>query len=209
MREPAMQQGSEEWLQARLGLPTASRMSDLLARTKSGWGAGRQNLMSELLCERLTNQPYERFVSGDMMRGMELESEAVVAYEIEAGEVTQTCGFIQHPWIKESGASPDRLIADDGVLEVKCPKTATHLKYLLDGEPPADYIPQMVWQLACTRRRWVNFVSYDPRLPEDLRLFIVRFEPNWSVVEQQEQAVERFLYELHELESKVRSRRRQ
>lgn len=203
-----MDQGSIEWIEARLGKVTASRLDDLMAATKSGPAASRRNYMAELLTERLTGQAYPQFISADMLRGIELEPAAREAYEIETGETVSRMGFVPHACIEMTGASPDGAVGDEGLVEIKCPKTATHLSYLLAGVPPADYVPQMTWQVACTGREWCDFVSYDPRLPENLQLFIVRFVPTEVQLNAAERAVEEFLKELDDLEKRVRALRR-
>lgn len=169
-------QGTDEWRADRLGKITASKISDITAKTKNGYSATRKNYLAELLVERMTGQWTEGFVNSYMEWGTEHEPLALEAYEAEQMvEVTQV-GFIQHPEIDNSGASPDGLIADDGMVEVKCPKTATHIDTILTRKIPQKYKYQMQWGMACTGRKWCDFVSYDPRLPENLQLVIIRVE---------------------------------
>ena len=161
-----MVQGSEAWLRARLGKVTASRVSDLVAKTKTGWGASRANYMAELIAERLTGVPVEQFVNNAMQWGSEKEPEARDAYSFYADVDVVQVGFIDHPSIPMTGASPDGLVGADGLVEFKCPNTATHIDTLLGGAIPGKYITQMQWQMACADRQWCDWVSYDPRLPE-------------------------------------------
>lgn len=167
-------QRTDEWYAQRLGRVTASRIADATARTKSGWGASRENYMSELIVERLTGQPYESYTNAAMQRGLELEPEARVAYEFYADCVVEQTGFVPHPSIVMSGASPDGLIGGDGLCEIKCPNTGTHIETLLSSLIDRKYLVQMQWQMACTGRAWCDFVSYDPRMPEQMRLFVKR-----------------------------------
>lgn len=189
-------QGSEEWLQIRLGKLTASRMADAAARTKTGWGASRSNLMAELIVERLTGKTGEKFTNDAMRWGTEYEPEARNAYEFMKNcDVTQI-GFIPHPSIEMSGASPDGLIGDVGLVEIKCPNSATHLETLLGSEAPAKYVTQMQWQMACAGRAWCDFVSYDPRMPENMRIFVKRIHRDPARVAELEQIAREFLLEL-------------
>lgn len=190
-------QGSPEWFAARAGKVTASRISDVLAKGRSGApSATRAGYMGELIAEILTGQPANPFQgNADTERGQELEPSARAAYELRTGSMVMPVGLVIHPRIERSGASPDGLAAD-GLLEIKCPRIHTHIEYLLGGEPPSKYVPQMAWQCACTERPWVDFVSYCPAMPEDLRLFIVRYEPSMTYLREIEDAVTEFLAEL-------------
>lgn len=190
------QQGSEAWRQARLGKLTASRLADSLAKTKTGWGASRANLMADLIAERLTGEPAERFVNAAMQHGTDNEPHACSAYAFATDAELSEVGFVDHPSIAMSGASPDRLVGSDGLIEVKCPLTATHLDTLLGGSVPGRYLTQIGWQLACTGREWCDFVSYDPRLPGKMRLFIRRVRRADCGVEDLEKEARAFLAEL-------------
>src|SRR5690606_6597640 len=143
---------------ARLGRVTASRIADVTAATRNGWGASRANYKAELVAERLTGQPAQRFISGAMQHGIDTEPDAILAYEFFTDQTVEPVGFVDHPTIAMSGASPDGLIGDDGLVEVKCPNTATHLDTLLGGAIPDKYLKQMQWQMACTGRQWCDFV---------------------------------------------------
>lgn len=167
-------QGSEEWLAARAGMITASRIADLMAKTKTGESASRANYRAQLVAERLTGKPQESFSNAAMQWGTETEPLARSAYELRNGVMVDQVGFVQHPTIELSGASPDGLIDDDGLIEIKCPNTATHIEYAVSGKPPTKYVLQMLWQMECTGRKWCDFASYDPRMPENMQLFVVR-----------------------------------
>lgn len=188
-----MIQGSDEWFEARLGKVTASRVADVVARTKAGWAASRSNYAAELIAERLTGQVAATYTNAVMQWGTEKEPDARAAYSFRCDVDVIEVGFVPHPTIAMSGASPDGLVGDDGLLEIKCPNTATHIDTLL-GEPIAGkYEKQMMWQMACTGRRWCDFVSYDPRLPELMRLHIVRLHRDDQIIASLERHVREFL----------------
>lgn len=169
-----MIQGDAEWIAARLGKVTASRVADILAKTRTGWGSSRANYMGELICERLTGRPAEKFTNGPMQWGSEKEAEARDAYAWRMDTAVEQVGFVQHSRIPMTGASPDGLIGHDGMVEIKAPNSATHIDVLLSGKIPEKYITQMMWQMSCCERQWCDFVSYDPRLPHAMQLFIKR-----------------------------------
>jgi len=191
-------QGSAEWLQARVGRITGSRMSDVMAYLKSGKGemACRRDYRMDLMAERLTGSAEKKVVTAEMQWGIDHELEAKGAYEVAMDCLIQTVGFAVHPSMDYSGASPDGLLDADGILEVKCPKTTTHLSYLMAGTVPEDYQPQMLWEMACCERTWGHFVSYDPRLPEDMRLLIIRFDLDGKRVAAMEDEVGKFNLEI-------------
>jgi putative phage-type endonuclease len=191
-----MQQGSQEWKQARCGKVTASRVADVIARTKTGYGASRNTYMGELIAERLTGVPAEGYTNGAMQWGIDHEGDAADAYAFYAGVELDTIGFVDHPTIPMAGASPDRLVAADGLIEVKCPNTATHIDTLLSKSVPGKYLTQMYWQMACTGRQWCDFVSFDPRMPESLRLFVRRVQRDDAEIQRLEDEVRTFLAEL-------------
>lgn len=189
-------QGTVEWLRARAGLVTASRVADVLAKTKTGVSASRAGYMGELVAERLTGMPAaSAFMNDDMRRGIELEPEARFAYEVKTGCVVSECGLVLHPTLK-AGASPDGLAGVDGLVEIKCPRTHIHIEYIEGGKPPAKYQPQMAWQCICTGRAWVDFASYDPRMPEKLQLFVVRYTPSMEYLKELEAEVAAFIAEV-------------
>jgi len=160
-----MIQGSEEWKKARLGKVTASRLIDVVKKKASGaHTAARESYMTDLICEKLSGRPREVFVTAPMRRGVELEPEARNAYSFIKNENVIETGFVLHSSIDDFGASPDGLVGDDGLLEIKCPNTSTHIEFLKTGKPKEEYIYQMHGQMICTGRKWCDFVSYDDRL---------------------------------------------
>ncbi len=191
-----IEQGTDAWKQERLGKVTASRIADLLAKTKSGWGASRANYKAQLVAERLTGVVAESYINAAMTWGTEMEPEAVAAYAFYLGVDPEPVGFVPHPEIEMSGASPDRLIGNGGLIEVKCPNTSTHIETLLEGAVPGKYRLQMMWQMACTGRQFCDFVSFDPRLPEDMRLFVRRIERCDDTIRDLEREVRVFLSEV-------------
>jgi len=193
-----MEQGTPEWHQIRLGKVTASRVKDVIAKTKTGYGAGRANYMAQLLCERLTDQPTQGFSNDAMRHGTETEPLARVAWELKTGIEVDQIAFVDHPNIPMAGASPDGLILDNGLIEIKCPNTATHLETLLTKKVSSDYITQMQWQMACTGRTYCEFVSFDNRLPEHLQLFIKTIGRDDELIKTLEQEVILFIQELDE-----------
>ncbi len=200
-----MDQRSPEWYAARLGKVTASRVADVMARTKSGYGASRANYMAELLCERLTGQQAERFVSAEMQRGTELEAQARDGYAFLHDVAIVECGFVVHTSIPMFGASPDGLIGSDGLVEFKCPNTATHIDYLLSQSVPGKYQTQMHAQMACTGREWCDFVSFDPRLPDDLQFFVKRVQRDDAFIAAMLPEIAAFLAELSAKEAQLRN----
>ena len=193
-----MKQGTDEWRNARLGKVTASCISDVMSKTKAGYGTARKNYMAKLICERLTGKAEEGFKSAPMQRGNELEPKARAVYMIETGNYVAEVGMIDHPEISMSGASPDGLVDLDGLIEIKCPNTATHIDFLRSGEPKPEYMLQMLWQMACTGRQWCDFVSYDDRLPEHLAYRCIRIERDNDKIAEIETEVIAFLAELNE-----------
>jgi putative phage-type endonuclease len=191
-----MEQRTDEWFAARLGKVTGSRVSDVMAKTKSGYSATRANYMAQLICERLTGVKAESFTSAAMEWGVENEPLAVAAYEAKAGVFVEPVGFIEHPTIALAGASPDGFTALDGLIEIKCPNSATHIDTLLNQDVDSKYIKQMQWQMACTGRQWCDFVSFDPRLPENLQLFVKRIPRDEAAIAAMEMEVTKFLAEL-------------
>lgn len=195
-----MEQRSPEWYEARAGQVTASRVADIVAKTKTGYSTSRANYMAELICERLTGTQGDSYVSPAMLWGIETEPKARAAYEGTVGALVIETGFVPHNSILMAGASPDGLIGDDGLVEIKCPITATHIDTLLGQSVPGRYVTQMQWQMACTGRKWCDFVSYDPRMPEKMQLFIKRIDRDNAAIAELEREVVNFI---NELESKI------
>lgn len=191
-----IEQGSIAWKALRAGKVTASRVADVLSKVKSGESAGRKNYRMDLVAERLTGKPADSFTNSAMQWGTEQEPFARIAYETHKGLFVEQVPFVDHPTIEWFGCSPDGLVGEDGLLEIKCPNTTTHLEYLQEGKPPTRYIPQMMAQMACTGRKWCDFVSFDPRLPEDLQLFVVRLNWDDAYIQEMEAEVKQFLNEV-------------
>jgi putative phage-type endonuclease len=207
MNNQTVEQGSDAWHQARLGKVTASRISDVMAKVKSGgWSASRANYMAELLLERLTGTKAPRFVSKEMLDGIEREPRARIAYEFLHNVTVQRVGLIDHPTIPMAAASPDGFIGDDGVLEIKCPLPATHLDTLDGASLDAGYIKQIQFQMACSGRHWDDFVSFNPDFPAKMQLFVQRVTRDDAMIKEIEAEVVKFLGELDEKEAMLRSK---
>jgi putative phage-type endonuclease len=191
-------QGSTEWHMERLGRVTASRVADIIAKTKSGYSTSRDNYAAQVIVERLTGVPTESFTNAAMQWGTDMEPEARAAYEFYRACDVDQVGFVPHPDIGDTGASPDGLVGTDGLIEIKCPITATHIDTLLRRVVPGKYVTQMMWQMACTGRKWCDFVSFDPRMPESMRFFCVRVERDNETILELEREVVAFLKEVRE-----------
>jgi putative phage-type endonuclease len=199
-----MLQGTEEWRRARCGSLGASSLHEAMARTKTGWGASRANVMARLIAERLTEIPQDGYTNGAMMHGIETEPEARAAYSFLRDVDVIEIGIVFHPRILGTHASPDGLIGDDGLVEIKCPNTATHIDTLLTGVVAEKYLMQMQWQMACTNRQWCDYVSYDYRMPEDMQLFVKRVTRDDELINSYELDVIAFLAELDAKIAKLR-----
>jgi len=191
-----MEQGTEEWFNIRIGKVTASRVADVLAKTKTGYSTTRDNYMAQLVCERLTGQKGESFTNAAMQHVTETEPLARAAYEALRDVLVDEVGFVSHPSIIMAGASPDGLVGDDGLIEIKCPNTATHIETLLSESVPNKYYTQMQFQIACTGRKWCDFVSFDNRLPTELQMFVKRVPRDDVYIRLIEDEVVKFLNEL-------------
>ncbi|MGX1418341.1 lambda exonuclease family protein [Bradyrhizobium elkanii] len=189
-------QGSDEWKALRLGKVTASRVADVIAKTKTGYSASRANYMAQLIAERLTDTVADAYTNAAMQHGTETEPEARSAYEFYQGVTVEQVAFVPHPKIDQAGCSPDGLVGDDGLVEIKCPNTATHLETLLGQAVPSKYETQMQFQMACTGRKYCDFVSYDPRMPENMRLFIKRVNRDDKTIAAIEGEIASFLLEM-------------
>lgn len=193
-----IEQRTEEWFAARLGKVTASKVADVIAKTKTGYSASRENYMAQLICERMTGQKADSFTNAAMEWGTATEPLARAAYEAFKDVLVDEVGIIEHPFLPMCAASPDGLVSIDGMLEIKCPNTATHFDTLLTSKMPNKYMPQVQWQMACANRLWVDFVSFDPRAPEGLQLFVTRIERDDKYILELEAEVNKFLGELDE-----------
>jgi len=199
-----IEQRTEEWFQQRLGKVTASRISDVIAKTKTGVSTSRQNYLVQLVSERLTGKKGDSYVNQAMLDGIEREDAARKLYEIERNISVSEVGFFEHPVLSMSGASPDGAVHAQiegkyaGLIEIKCPIETTHTNTLMSKSVPSKYIPQMQWQLACTGASWVDFVSYNPNFPPELQLFISRVDRDQSYISELEVEVEKFLEEVEQ-----------
>jgi putative phage-type endonuclease len=191
-------QGSDAWFEQRMGRATASRIADIIAKTKSGYSTSRENYCVELALERITGKRLESFSNDAMKWGTETEPLARAAYEARTGAIVEEVAMVPHPTIAMSGASPDGRI-DDGLIEIKCPNSATHVKTMLSGKPDGKYITQMGWQMACTGAKWCDFVSFDPRFPEHLQLFVTRINRDDTFIRLLEAEVTDFLEEVSQM----------
>jgi putative phage-type endonuclease len=188
-----MQQGTNEWFAARLGKVTASRAADVM--TKKG-SAARANLSAQLVLERITNTKGESFSSAAMQWGVDQEPFARAAYEAHSGVWVDTVGFVQHPTIERAGASPDGLVGHDGLVEIKCPNTATMIDTLLTGKVPGNYATQMQMQMACTGRAWCDYAVFDSRMPVKAQLFVKRVQRDQKFIDDLNKEIIEFLAEV-------------
>ena len=191
-----MEQGTSEWFAARCGKVTASRVADIIAKTKTGPSASRENYLAQIVCERMTGKPAESYSNAAMAWGSEQEVFARAAYESAKDVLVEEVGFVLHPNISEAGASPDGLVGLFGLVEIKAPNSSTHIQTLLDQKVPEKYNTQMQWQMACTQRQWCDFVSFDPRMAEGLQLFIKRVELDPVYIANLEKEILNFLFDV-------------
>ena len=199
-----MEQGSAEWLAARAGSLGASQVADAIARTKTGWGASRANVMATLITERLTGKPADTYTNSAMQWGTQTEPDARAAYEFMRDVDVALVGIVKHPTIAGTHASPDGLVGDKGLIEIKCPNSSTHIETLLTGAIPGKYLTQMQWQLCVTGREWCDHISFDLRLLTSMQLWIKRVERDDKLISELEEQVQEFL---HELDAKVKALR--
>ena len=202
-----MEQRTEEWHQARLGKVTASKIADVMAAGRGGKpSATRANYRAQLVVERLTGVPTEGFTNAAMQHGTETEPQARATYTLTTFNAVSEVGFVPHPTIEMAGASPDGLIGDDGLIEIKCPNSATHIATLRGAAIDDKYLKQMQWQMACTGRDWCDFVSFDPRLPDEMQIHIRRVQRDPAMIVEMETAVRTFLAEVDEELADLRAR---
>jgi putative phage-type endonuclease len=195
------EQQTEQWFTDRLGKATASRLADVLAKTKTGYSASRANYMTQLVLERITKTRAESYSNAAMEWGVTQEPFARAAYEAHTGQMVEEVGFIQHPDIEDAGASPDGLVGDDGMVEIKCPSSSTALECWLihaQGGNPVDakYYAQMQFQMRCANRSWCDYVVFDPRMPAKAQLFVFRVQRNAEFLKIAEDEVITFLTEV-------------
>jgi len=189
-------QGSPEWRQARAGSLGASQVSDALATIRTGkWAGSRDTIMGTLISERLTGSPVDTYTNTAMQWGLDTEPEARIAYEFEFDVTVQEVGIVRHPNILHTHASPDGVIGE-GLIEIKAPNTATHIATLLGKNLALKYLTQMQWQMACTGAVWCDFVSFDPRMPDEMRMFVQRIQRDEETIKHLEDGVALFLDEL-------------
>ncbi|MGX9958569.1 lambda exonuclease family protein [Xanthomonas euvesicatoria] len=205
-----MTQQSDEWFAARVGKFTASRFSELMAKTKSGPSTMRVNLITDIAVQRITGDRTEGFTSPALQRGVELEQFARSAYETDTGILVAQVDYIAHPEYEFAGASPDGLIGDDGLVEFKCPwAMAKHYDALEFGSHAIEYRWQVMGQMWVTGRTWCDVVSYDPRFPDGLRLAITRVQRDNSMIGDLEAAVVKAEEEVQERVEKLMNRKRE
>lgn len=201
-----LQSSAADWAAARLGKVTASRVADIIAKTKSGYSTSRANYAAELVAERLTGANHATYTNSAMQWGVETEPHALAAYVFLTDATVAPAALVDHPCIPLAAATPDGFVEVDGLVEFKCPNTATHIDTLLGGAVPGKYITQMQWQMACTSRAWCDFVSFDPRLPEEMRLFVQRVQRDDILIGELEREVEGFLEEVADTVTRLQER---
>lgn len=212
-------QGSAEWFTMRLGVLGGSKIGDAVRKRKQRGKlkdgeepkelpelAARKNLRDEMIYEIITGRTWPHYVSEWMERGVELEDMARRGYQLEQDVKVEQMGFILHPRIKMAGASPDGLIGEEGMVEIKCPAENTHWRYIIDGVVPEEYRPQMFWQMACAERQWCDFLSYCPEFPKGLKLFTKRLERDEAIIMEMEEGGVKFLAEVEAAAEEVRTR---
>lgn len=188
-----IEQGSPEWKAQRVGKVTASRVADVIAKTKTGASASRANYEAQIICERLTGIAVEGYTNAAMQHGIDTEPQARSGYEFMRNVDVVLAAFVDHPRVPMSGASPDGFVGDDGLIEIKCPQQAAHLETLLTNKVPAKYVTQMMWQMAATERKWCDYVSFNPTFPPHLQLFVQRIHRDEAMISELEKEVLAFL----------------
>lgn len=199
-----MMQGTDEWHAERLGRVTASRIADVMMKPTT---AGYQNYRAQLVCERLTGVPTEGFTSAAMQHGIETEPQARAMYTMHTGRAVDQVGFIPHPSLDWSGASPDGLVGETGLVEIKCPQPAEHIRMLTGGAIQSKYVLQMLWQMECTGRDWCDFVSFNPAFPDDLQLHVDRVQKDSARIDEIREAVSEFLASVDETLAKLTAKK--
>ncbi len=198
-------QGTPEWLAERLGYVTASRISNVLSKGKGlAESLTRKKYLYQIIAERLSNQPQESYTNSSIQWGTETEPLARLAYESETCNFVTEVGFVKHPTIEWTGASPDGLVGDDGLIEIKCPNTSTHIDTLLNDTIDKAYVYQMQWQMECTGRAWCDFVSYDPRIGESNALKVIRVNRDNELIKTIKKSIAEFLAEIETIIKKLK-----
>ena len=199
-------QGSEAWFAVRNGKITASKLSDLMRKTKYGESTYKTRLRMELAIERITGKSAgDNFMNQAMKNGVEREPDARTLFEAITGKEVALCGSFDHPEVVNTSASPDGLIrGEDAVLELKCPTHVTHAKNLLSDKMPRNYEYQVQWQIACTESEYAYFASYHPDFPPELRLKWVKVEKDNDMILSLENAVREFDAEVEDLITKIK-----
>lgn len=207
MRVIDCQQNTPEWHAARCGRVTASRVCDIVRKVKTGVSKMRRTYAGELIAERLAGvQHGDGFVSQAMQFGKDMEDRAALTYAFMRDASVEKIGFVEHPTIEMAGASPDRLVGDDGLLQIKVPNTSTHLDSLRGAEIDPDYLKQIQWEMACTGRLWCDYCSFDPRLPEAMQLHVQRVARCGTAIKELEEQVTIFLAEIEAEVAELTSR---
>jgi putative phage-type endonuclease len=202
-----MEQRSPEWFSERAGKVTASCLHKVMAKLRDGKpGADRTNYHAQLVTERLTGLPTETYSNAAMQWGTDTEPQARAAYAMETGITPEETGFVPHPVIPMTGASPDGLVGSLGLVELKCPNSATHIATLTGGGIDMKYLRQMQWQIACTERQWCDFASFDPRMPDEMQIHIERIQRDDAMIEEMEYEVRKFLAEVDATVATLRAR---
>jgi putative phage-type endonuclease len=191
-----IEQRTDDWFAARLGKVTASRVADVIAKTKTGYSASRENYMAQLVVERLTQTKAESYINTAMQWGTDQEPFARAAYEAAQGVMVEEVGFVPHPTIDMAGASPDGLVGDDGLVEIKCPNTAAMIEALLTKKVPGKYFTQMQFQMACTGKKFCDYAVFDPRMPAKAQLFVTRVDRDDAYIAEIEAEIVKFLSEV-------------
>ncbi|MDC0183035.1 YqaJ viral recombinase family protein [Nitrosomonadales bacterium] len=194
-------QGTQEWLKKRLGKITSSTIHKIMSSKENS--STRTRLMQDLIFERISGSPTKNIVTAPMARGLELESEARKAYELQ-NEIVILSGFIEHPTIKDAGASPDGLIGDDGLIEIKCLNKKSHEEIIRKQVLPRQYYIQIQFQLACTQRLWCDFVAYHP--DADKPLYVQRIKPEIKLIKEIHEKALVFISEVEEKYREMKKR---
>ena len=197
------EQRTDEWFAQRAGKVTASSVYKVMAKTKTGYSADRDKYKAQLVIERLTGKPAKSYSNAAMEWGVQTEAEARAAYEARMGVFVTEVGFVPHPTIEMCGASPDGVVGE-GLVEIKCPETATMIDQLLTKKIPSEYMKQMQLQMKCADKKWCDFVVYDPRMPESMQMFVSRVPRDDTFIAEMEAEIVKFLAEVDSTVAKLK-----